>query len=56
MLSQLELGDKKPSQLLRDMRVLAGDKVSENVLRVKWLDYLPGATTRPSFQANHGPG
>ena len=46
MLTQLELGDKMPSRLLRDMRVLAGDKVSEDVLRVKWLDYIPGSTQR----------
>ena len=46
MLTQLELGDKKPSRLLRDMRVLAGDNVSEDVLRVRWMDYLPGSTQR----------
>lgn len=41
MLNECELGDMKPSQLLRRMRALAGDKASEDVLRIKWLALLP---------------
>lgn len=46
LLTDLELGDKKPSQLLRHMRLFAGERVSEDVLRVKWLDLLPPSTRR----------
>ncbi|XP_076674435.1 uncharacterized protein LOC143372264 [Andrena cerasifolii] len=35
LLNELRLGDKKPSQLVRQMRTLAGNKASEDVLRVK---------------------
>ena len=41
MLNELELGDKKPSQLLREMRRLAGNKATEEVLCIKWLALLP---------------
>ena len=41
MLNELELGDKKPSQLLREMRRLAGNKATEDVLRIKWIALLP---------------
>lgn len=47
LLTQLELGDKKPSQLLHRMKALAGDRVSDELLRVKWLDLLPGNVQRP---------
>ncbi|KAL0130257.1 hypothetical protein PUN28_002095 [Cardiocondyla obscurior] len=46
LLTQLELGDRKPSQLLRHMRTLAGDRATEAVLRVKWLDLLPASSQR----------
>lgn len=37
----LELGDLKPSQLLRKMTSLAGTDISSKVLRTLWLDKLP---------------
>lgn len=46
LLTGLELGDKRPSQLLRHMRSLAGTRVGDDVLRVKWLDLLPTQTRR----------
>jgi len=44
LLSDLNLGDRKPSQLLREMRELGGDKVSEELLRSLWLQRLPENT------------
>lgn len=41
LFTKLELGDRKPSQLLRHMRSLADERVSEDVLKVKWMDLLP---------------
>lgn len=41
VLTDLELGDKKPSQLLRELRMHAGGKLNENVLRTVWLQRLP---------------
>lgn len=41
LISEVELGDMKPSQLLRKMRSLAGDGIAEKVLRSLWLDKLP---------------
>ena len=46
LLNELELGDKKPSQLLRQMRALAADKVSEDAVRIKWLALLPNNVQR----------
>lgn len=46
LLTQLELGDRRPSQLLRQMRTLASSRVSEDVIRVKWLDLLPVGVQR----------
>ncbi|KAJ8688069.1 hypothetical protein QAD02_023864 [Eretmocerus hayati] len=46
LLTGIQLGDKKPSQLLREMRALAGKKASEDVLRIKWLASLPDNTQR----------
>ncbi|XP_050339158.1 uncharacterized protein LOC126765592 [Bactrocera neohumeralis] len=36
-LTEVQLDDKKPSQLLRQLRILMGDRVSEDLLRIKWL-------------------
>lgn len=46
LLTGVELGSKRPSQLLRNMRSLAGTRVGDDVLRVKWLDLLPQQTRR----------
>lgn len=41
LLSEIQLGDKKPTLLLRQMRDLATDKVSEDFLKNIWLQRLP---------------
>lgn len=41
LLGGLELGDQKPSMLLRKMRDLGGKMVPEDALRVLWLNQLP---------------
>ncbi|CAB0043100.1 unnamed protein product [Trichogramma brassicae] len=46
LLGTIELGDKKPSQLLLQMRTLAGARASNDILRVRWLDLLPDSTRR----------
>ncbi|CAE1312480.1 unnamed protein product [Acanthosepion pharaonis] len=45
LFTQVELGDRTPSQLLRHMRTLLGDnKMSENIMRSLWLDKLHTTT------------
>lgn len=41
LLSEMELGDQKPSQLLRKMKNLARDKVPDSTLRLMWTNHLP---------------
>ncbi|KAH9639456.1 hypothetical protein HF086_002145 [Spodoptera exigua] len=41
LLSGLELGDQKPSQLLRKMRDLSSKLLSDEALKVMWLNQLP---------------
>lgn len=41
LLTEVELGDQKPSQLLREMRALADNRISEDVLRTLWTQRLP---------------
>lgn len=41
LLQDLQLGDKKPSQLLMQMRNLAKDRVQESVLKALFLQRLP---------------
>lgn len=41
LLQDIELGDKKPSSLLKEMRQLAGTRISESVLKSLWLNRLP---------------
>lgn len=40
-LSELELGDMKPSQLWRKMRSMVGDQIGGNSLKTFWLKKLP---------------
>lgn len=42
LISEMELGDQKPAQLLRRMRELAKDKVPDDTLRILWQSHLPG--------------
>lgn len=44
LLSELALGDEKPSHLLRQMRQLAGQNFDEGVLKTLWLQRLPKET------------
>ncbi|XP_015189259.1 PREDICTED: uncharacterized protein LOC107073225 [Polistes dominula] len=37
----VELGDKKPSELWREMKRLAGDSVSEKMLLTLWMQRMP---------------
>lgn len=41
LISELELGEQKPSQLLRRMRELATNKFPDDTLRVLWQNRLP---------------
>ncbi|KYN02153.1 PREDICTED: uncharacterized protein LOC108774490 [Cyphomyrmex costatus] len=41
LLNEVDLGDRRPSQLLRRMRDLAQNGVSKEVLRSLWLHHLP---------------
>lgn len=40
LIGELELGDKRPSQLLREMRELSANRVSDAVLKSLWLQRL----------------
>lgn len=41
LLSDIELGDQRPSHLLSEMRELASGKVSDELLKTLWLQRLP---------------
>ncbi|XP_022171539.1 uncharacterized protein LOC111034568 [Myzus persicae] len=41
LLSDIELGDQRPSHLLAEMRELASGKVSDELLKTLWLQRLP---------------
>ncbi|GFY02419.1 uncharacterized protein TNCV_3503001 [Trichonephila clavipes] len=43
LLTEISIGDLKPSQLLSKMKSLAGVNISEKVFRTLWLDKLPGS-------------
>lgn len=44
LLNEIQLGDRKPSVLLREMRVLAGDNLKDDFLQMIFLDRLPEPT------------
>lgn len=41
LLSEMELGDQKPSHLLRRMKDLARDRIPDATLRIMWTNHLP---------------
>lgn len=41
LLTEIELGDQKPSQLLRKMRELGRNRVPEETLKILWIGRLP---------------
>lgn len=41
LIREMELGDQKPSQLLRRMRDLARGKIPDETLRILWQSHLP---------------
>lgn len=41
LIGEMELGDQKPSQLLRRMKDLARDKVPDQTLSILWINHLP---------------
>lgn len=41
LISEMSLGDRKPSQLLVEMRALAGTSVTDDFLKTLWLQRLP---------------
>lgn len=41
LISDMQLGDQKPSQLLRQMQNLAGNNVTQDTLLVLWQNHLP---------------
>lgn len=43
LISEMELGDQRPSQLLRRMRDLARSKVPDETLKILWQGHLPAA-------------
>lgn len=43
LLNDLVLGDKKPSQLLREMKGLAGDGLNDDMLHNLWVSRLPSS-------------
>lgn len=43
LLSEMQLGDQKPSQLLRRMRDLARGKIADETLSIMWQGHLPAS-------------
>ncbi|KAF0762798.1 Uncharacterized protein FWK35_00007739 [Aphis craccivora] len=44
LLSEVELGDRKPSALLNEMQRLGGNALSSELLKSLWLQHLPVAS------------
>lgn len=53
LLQDLELGDKKPTVLLREMRSLASNQITDEFLRNMWLQMLP-VTARTILTVHNG--
>lgn len=51
LLSEIDLGDKRPTQLLNELSALAKDKVTRDFLKTLWLQRLP-AQVRAILQAS----
>lgn len=51
LISDMVLGDRKPSQLLSEMRALAGQSITEDFLKTLWLQRLP-VTVQAILSAN----
>ncbi|XP_041983281.1 uncharacterized protein LOC121736264 [Aricia agestis] len=43
LISEIELGDQKPSQLLRRMKELARGKIEDETLKILWQGHLPSS-------------
>ncbi|KAL0820711.1 hypothetical protein ABMA28_006540 [Loxostege sticticalis] len=43
LISEVELGDQKPSQLLRKMKELARGKIEDDTLNILWQGHLPSS-------------
>lgn len=41
LIAGVELGNKKPSEMLRELKQLSGGCVTDNVLQILWLQRLP---------------
>lgn len=54
LLEDVDMGDRTPSQFLRELRQLAQDKVSDNFLKSIWLKRLP-EKIRLILASHHGP-
>ncbi|XP_060809920.1 uncharacterized protein LOC132904015 [Amyelois transitella] len=50
LIGEMQLGDQKPSQLLRRMQTLAGKRVTSDTLLILWQNHLP-ATVRSVLAA-----
>lgn len=50
LLGDMYLGDRSPSQMLREIKPLAGGDVPDNIVRSLWLKKLPH-TSQPMLQA-----
>ncbi|KAF6215868.1 hypothetical protein GE061_000203 [Apolygus lucorum] len=55
-LRETVIGDKRPTYLLREMRELAGNKASNDLLKSLWLHQLPSNVLAPRFPANNQAG
>lgn len=53
LISELELGDKKPSQLLQEMRHLGGSNCTDQILQTLWYNRLP-TNTQAILQVTDG--